>query len=184
MNTERIQQVETAPVLGAHRSIAGGFDSAFCSGFDVGCDCLQLFVRNQRRWRASPLTADPVEEVKAGYEILRSLGLRQRGPELISCPTCGRCRIDIIRIANRVQSEVDRLISERTKLPHVKIAVMGCVVNGPGEAREADVGIAGGRNSGTLFRKGRVIRKVKEEDMVRVLMSEVKKLCSAKKGRQ
>ncbi len=121
------------------------------------------------------LTADPVEEVRAGFEILKALGLRKRGLELISCPTCGRCRINIIKIASQVQEGIDKLSEKYPELPSVKIAVMGCVVNGPGEAKAADIGIAGGRNSGVLFKGGRVVRKVKEKDLVRVLLSEVKK---------
>lgn len=121
------------------------------------------------------LTADPIVEVRAGFEILKALGLRRRGPELISCPTCGRCRINIIKIANQVQEGINKLSEKYPELPSVKVAVMGCAVNGPGEAREADIGIAGGRNSGVLFKGGRIVRKVKEKDMARVLISEVKK---------
>jgi len=113
------------------------------------------------------LTGHPSHEVRVGYEILKTLGLRQRGVELISCPTCGRTRIDIISIANRVE---DLLAGVEAPL---KVAVMGCVVNGPGEARHADVGIAGGRGEGLVFRKGRVIRKVPEEQLVDELMKEV-----------
>ncbi|MFA7078342.1 MAG: flavodoxin-dependent (E)-4-hydroxy-3-methylbut-2-enyl-diphosphate synthase, partial [Syntrophomonas sp.] len=103
------------------------------------------------------LTADPVEEVWAAYELLRALGLRQRGMELISCPTCGRCEIDLIKLAEEADSKI------RAWPEPLKVAVMGCVVNGPGEAREADVGIAGGRGFGLLFRKGEIIKKVPEE---------------------
>ncbi|HBV98858.1 MAG: 4-hydroxy-3-methylbut-2-en-1-yl diphosphate synthase [Peptococcaceae bacterium BICA1-7] len=113
------------------------------------------------------LTAHPSHEVRVGYEILKTLGLRQRGVELISCPTCGRTGIDIISIANRVED----LLSD-VKAP-LKVAVMGCVVNGPGEARHADVGIAGGRGEGLVFRKGQVIRKVPEDQLVDELIKEV-----------
>ncbi|HHV16344.1 MAG TPA: flavodoxin-dependent (E)-4-hydroxy-3-methylbut-2-enyl-diphosphate synthase [Gelria sp.] len=116
------------------------------------------------------LTADPVDEVWAAYEILRSLGLRQRGIELISCPTCGRCEIDLIKTAEEVDRQV-RHIEEP-----LKVAVMGCVVNGPGEAREADVGIAGGRGVGLLFKHGEIIRKVAEEELVQTLLEEVEKI--------
>ncbi len=116
------------------------------------------------------LTADPVDEVWAAYEILRNLGLRQRGMELISCPTCGRCEIDLISTAE----EVDRRL--RFDPETIKVAVMGCVVNGPGEAREADVGIAGGRGFGLLFRKGEIIKKVPEADLVRELLQEIRRL--------
>jgi len=116
------------------------------------------------------LTADPVDEVWAAYEILRSLGLRQRGIELISCPTCGRCEIDLIKTAE----EVDRQIRHIAK--PLKVAVMGCVVNGPGEAREADLGIAGGRGVGLLFKHGEIIRKVAEEELVKTLLKEIEKI--------
>lgn len=113
------------------------------------------------------LTGDPVEEVKTGYEILKSLNLREYGPTLISCPTCGRCEIDLISLVKKVEKRLSKI-----KAP-IKVAVMGCVVNGPGEAREADIGIAGGEGYGILFRKGRVVGRVKEKDLVKVLMEEV-----------
>ncbi|NJL58273.1 MAG: flavodoxin-dependent (E)-4-hydroxy-3-methylbut-2-enyl-diphosphate synthase [Desulfobacteraceae bacterium] len=99
------------------------------------------------------LTRDPIEEIRVGYEILRALGIRQRGPEIISCPTCGRCRINLFKIAE----EVEKALLTST-LP-IKVAIMGCVVNGPGEAREADIGIAGGDGLGILFKKGKVVKK-------------------------
>jgi len=114
------------------------------------------------------LTDDPVKEVRAGYEILKSLGLRSYGPTIISCPTCGRCKIDLVRIAREVEARVANI-----KEP-LKIAIMGCIVNGPGEAREADVGVAGGRGKGILFRKGEKLRGVSEEKLVDELMKEVK----------
>lgn len=116
------------------------------------------------------LTADPVEEVQAAYAILGALSLRQRGPVLISCPTCGRTEVPLIEVAE----EVGRRLS-RIDFP-LRVAVMGCVVNGPGEAREADVGIAGGRDSFVLFRKGEVIRKVKADQAVDALMEEIDRL--------
>ncbi len=116
------------------------------------------------------LTCDPVDEVWAAYEILRSLGLRNRGVELISCPTCGRCEIDLVGTAE----EVDKRIRSIEK--PLKVAVMGCIVNGPGEAREADVGIAGGRGFGLLFKRGKIVRKVPEKDLVNELMDEIGKL--------
>lgn len=106
------------------------------------------------------LTADPVEEVYAAKDILKAVGLRKEGPELISCPTCGRTRIDLIRLAGEVS---DRL--EQVKKP-ITVAVMGCVVNGPGEASAADVGIAGGDGVGILFRKGEIVEKVPQEQLV------------------
>lgn len=113
------------------------------------------------------LTADPLVEVWAGYEILKNLGLRQRGIELISCPTCGRCEIDLINIANEVETRLQGYSKP------LKIAVMGCVVNGPGEAKEADFGIAGGRGFGLLFKKGKIIRKVQEDLLVNELIREI-----------
>ncbi|HAW59917.1 MAG TPA: 4-hydroxy-3-methylbut-2-en-1-yl diphosphate synthase [Actinobacteria bacterium] len=114
------------------------------------------------------LTADPVEEVRVSFEILKALGLR-RGPELISCPTCGRCEVDLISLAEKVERRISHC-----RAP-IKIAVMGCVVNGPGEAREADVGIAAGRGAGLLFAKGEVVRKVPEGDLIDALMEEIRK---------
>jgi (E)-4-hydroxy-3-methylbut-2-enyl-diphosphate synthase len=116
------------------------------------------------------LTRDPVEEVRAGYEILAALDIRRRGPEIIACPTCGRTRIDLFGIVERVEKAL-----AASRAP-IKIAVMGCVVNGPGEAREADIGIAGGDGIGALFRKGKVIRTFPEEQLVDVLLNEVAKL--------
>ena len=114
------------------------------------------------------LTDDPVLEVRAGYEILKSLGLRSHGPMIISCPTCGRCKIDLVRIAREVEAKVSDIREP------LKIAVMGCIVNGPGEAREADIGIAGGVGKGILFKKGEKICSVPEEKLVEVLVEEIK----------
>ena len=116
------------------------------------------------------LSADPVEEVTVAYAILRDLGLRQRGVELISCPTCGRAEIDVISLATRIEQ---RLSSVKTPL---KVAVMGCVVNGPGEAAEADVGIAGGRHKGLLFKKGEIIRRLPADNLEEPLMEEIRAL--------
>lgn len=117
------------------------------------------------------LTADPEEEMTVAWELLRSLGLRQRGPEIISCPTCGRTEIDLIGLAREVEHRL------RTETAPVKIAVMGCVVNGPGEAREADLGMAGGRDKGIIFRKGEVIRTVRgQETLLAAFMEELDKL--------
>ncbi len=113
------------------------------------------------------ITGDPLEEIMVAREILRSTGLRLIGPEIISCPTCGRCEIGLISLAEEVERRV-RFI----KHP-IKLAIMGCVVNGPGEAREADIGIAGGRGAGVLFKKGKVLRKVPEDKLVEELMGEV-----------
>ncbi|EKE18628.1 MAG: hypothetical protein ACD_9C00277G0001 [uncultured bacterium] len=116
------------------------------------------------------LTADPLEEVQVGWAILRSLDLRRRGPEIISCPTCGRTQIDLIPLTKKVEA----LLSKIDK--PIKVAVMGCVVNGPGEAREADVGVAGGKGMGAIFAKGKVIKTVKEDKIISALMEEIKKL--------
>lgn len=116
------------------------------------------------------LTADPVEEVRAGIRILRALGLRKGGVEVISCPTCGRTEIDVEKIARTVEKAF-----EGSSL-NITIAVMGCAVNGPGEAKHADVGVAGGKGAGVLFRKGRIVRKVREADLAKALLEEVAKL--------
>ena len=116
------------------------------------------------------LTGDPVEEVRVAKEILKSLGLRKFGIEFVSCPTCGRTQIDLISIANEVEKRCANVDKQ------IKVAVMGCVVNGPGEAREADIGIAGGKGEGLLFKKGEIIRKVPECELVNALMEEIEKL--------
>ena len=115
------------------------------------------------------LTRDPVEEIRVGYEILKALSIRRVGPEIISCPTCGRCNIKLFDIVDRVEKQ---LLTK--KLP-IKIAIMGCVVNGPGEAKEADIGIAGGNGIGILFAKGKVIKKFPEKQLVDILIKEVEK---------
>jgi len=116
------------------------------------------------------LTGDPVEEVKVGWAILKALELRSRGPVFISCPTCGRTRIDLERIA----AEVEQRLSHLTK--PLTIAIMGCEVNGPGEAQDADLGIAGGHGVGLVFRKGKIIRKVREEELIDALVTEALQL--------
>ena len=116
------------------------------------------------------LTADPAEEIVAAKRILQAAGIRRSGPDLISCPTCGRTKYDMIPIAR----EVERRLRGCTK--PITVAVMGCVVNGPGEARNADVGIAGGDGEGLLFRRGEILRKVPQEELIDALMSEIEKL--------
>ena len=113
------------------------------------------------------LTRDPVEEVRVAYEILRALHLRERGPEIISCPTCGRCQIDLFGLAEEAEKRLMYLTTP------IKVAIMGCVVNGPGEAREADVGIAGGKGVGALIKKGELIRTVPEGELLQTLLREV-----------
>lgn len=113
------------------------------------------------------LTGDPVEEVKVANQILKSLHLKEYGPTLISCPTCGRCNIDLAQIAAEVEHKLSTV-----KKP-ITVAVMGCVVNGPGEARDADVGIAGGKQEGLVFRKGEIVRKVPEAELIEALFLEI-----------
>ena len=122
------------------------------------------------------LTGDPVNEVKAGFEILKALGLRTYGPTLISCPTCGRTSIDLEKLATVVEARLADV-----KEP-ISVAVMGCIVNGPGEAREADVGIAGGQGEGLVFRKGQVIKKVPEDCLVNELFNEIDKILDERKN--
>ncbi len=116
------------------------------------------------------LTADPIEEVRVGWDILKSLGLRTRGPEIISCPTCGRTRIDLLAIARQVEERIKHFQKP------LKVAIMGCVVNGPGEAREADVGIAGGDGQGILFMKGKIVKSIPEDQLVQALIDAVEEL--------
>lgn len=116
------------------------------------------------------LTDDPVNEVYAGHDILKALGLKSDSVQIVSCPTCGRTKIDLISVAN----EVENALRDCTK--KIKVAVMGCVVNGPGEAREADIGIAGGDGCAMLFRKGVILRKIDEKDIVKELLEEIDKL--------
>ncbi|MBW1976493.1 MAG: flavodoxin-dependent (E)-4-hydroxy-3-methylbut-2-enyl-diphosphate synthase [Deltaproteobacteria bacterium] len=116
------------------------------------------------------LSSNPVDEVRAAYEILRALDLRHRGPEIISCPTCGRCEIDLLRLVKKVEKALAGIAASP------KVAIMGCVVNGPGEAKEADIGIAGGRGQGILFKKGRLVKKVPEQELAETLVKEVRKM--------
>jgi (E)-4-hydroxy-3-methylbut-2-enyl-diphosphate synthase len=113
------------------------------------------------------LTAHPREEVIAGYEILKSLNMRQHGPVLVSCPSCGRAEVDIVKLAGAVEKELLKITKP------VKVAVMGCIVNGPGEARDADIGIACGKGRAVLFKKGRKIKTIEEKDFISALMAEV-----------
>lgn len=116
------------------------------------------------------MTADPTEEVAAGFDILKAVGLKTDCPQIVSCPTCGRTKIDLIALANEVEQRLSAC-----KKP-ITVAVMGCVVNGPGEAREADIGIAGGDGCGLLFRHGEVLRKVPENEIVDALLAEIEKI--------
>ncbi len=119
------------------------------------------------------LTGDPVEEIKVGYEILKALDL-QAGIDLISCPTCGRCEIDLIKVVTQLEEKLTTHYSSlATRL--LKVAVMGCVVNGPGEAREADIGLAAGKGVGLIFKRGKILKKVKEKEMLKCLLEEIEK---------
>ncbi len=113
------------------------------------------------------LTRDPVEEIRVCYELLRSLRIRERGPELISCPTCGRCQINLFDLAEKVEAHI------QTMETPLKVAVMGCVVNGPGEAKEADIGLAGGNGVGIIFKKGQLYKKVPEAELFEVFIKEL-----------
>jgi len=124
------------------------------------------------------LTRDPVEEIRVGYELLRSLRIRERGPELISCPTCGRTRLDLFTLAEKVEQYI------QTMEARIKVAVMGCVVNGPGEAREADIGIAGGHGVGIIFKKGEILQKLPEAELLPVFLAELEKLEAEHRRRQ
>jgi len=115
------------------------------------------------------LTADPIREIAAARDILKSIGLI-KAPEIVSCPTCGRTRIDLISLANQVEEKLQGIDKP------IKVAVMGCVVNGPGEAKEADIGIAGGDNCGVIFKKGEILRKVPENEILDELMKEIEKI--------
>lgn len=116
------------------------------------------------------LTGDPRDEVRVAYDILKSLGLRQRGVNFVSCPTCGRCQIDLVTVAEAVEKRLQGVDKRIT------VAVMGCAVNGPGEAREADVGVAGGKGEGLVFRHGEIVRKVPEDQLAEALLEEIEKL--------
>lgn len=116
------------------------------------------------------LTGDPVREVKAGREILKCLGFLKEGPEFVSCPTCGRCGIDLAEIAEKVEQALTSVKK------NIKVAVMGCAVNGPGEAMDSDIGIAGGKGDALLFKKGKIIRKIPQEEIVEQLLKEIENL--------
>lgn len=121
------------------------------------------------------LTRDPVEEIRVAYELLRALRIRERGPELISCPTCGRCQVDLFGLAEKVEQYVQNI-----EVP-LKVAVMGCVVNGPGEAKEADLGVAGGHGVGIIFKKGKLYKKVAEAQLLETFLAELDRLVAEKR---
>ncbi|HWQ10065.1 MAG TPA: flavodoxin/ferredoxin-dependent (E)-4-hydroxy-3-methylbut-2-enyl-diphosphate synthase, partial [Holophaga sp.] len=120
------------------------------------------------------LTGEGTEECRVGHELLRSLGLRSGGFHMVSCPGCGRMQIDLKRVAQEIEAGLREINHE-----HITYAVMGCVVNGPGEAREADLGVAGGAGEGRIYRKGELIRKVREEDLVSAFLEEARRLKAA-----
>jgi (E)-4-hydroxy-3-methylbut-2-enyl-diphosphate synthase len=122
------------------------------------------------------LTDDPVEEVKVGTWILQSLGLRERGLDLVACPSCGRAEVDVLELTRKVHEAIEL---ERFTVP-MRVAVMGCVVNGPGEAREADVGIAAGNGLGFVVRRGEVVAKVPESELVEAVLAEARKVAAEK----
>lgn len=125
------------------------------------------------------LTANPVEEIKTAYQLLQSLNLRSTGIELISCPTCSRCEVDLIKIVNEIEEKVSGMQKQLSifKNTPLKVAVMGCVVNGPGEAKDSDLGIAGGKNKGLLFQNGVITGEVKHEEWVKTLIKLILKKC-------
>ena len=118
------------------------------------------------------LTADPKEEIKAAREILKAVGYNANGINLVSCPTCGRTQIDLVSLVNEFESRIDDIKISRP----ITVALMGCVVNGPGEAREADIGIAGGKGEALLIKKGQIIRKIPEDKIIDQLIEEIEKL--------
>ncbi|MFZ5758839.1 MAG: flavodoxin-dependent (E)-4-hydroxy-3-methylbut-2-enyl-diphosphate synthase [Thermodesulfobacteriota bacterium] len=123
------------------------------------------------------LTRDPIEEIRVSYELLRCLRIRERGPELISCPTCGRCQINLFGLAEKVEEHIQKIDAP------LKVAVMGCVVNGPGEAKEADIGLAGGKGVGIIFKKGTLVQKVPEKHLLQVFLTEIDALAAEKKNK-
>jgi (E)-4-hydroxy-3-methylbut-2-enyl-diphosphate synthase len=121
------------------------------------------------------LTSEPEDEIMVSKEILQSLGLRNFSPEIISCPTCGRCQVDLIKIVNLIKNKVDGLPPRNGKLSAKKIAIMGCIVNGPGEAKQADMGIAFTRNLALVFKKGKVIKKTSQKDSIDFIVKQLEK---------
>jgi len=121
------------------------------------------------------VTGDPVSELHVAYGILRAMDIRKVGPDIISCPTCGRCEIDLFKLTREVEAKLTGMKE------HLKIALMGCVVNGPGEAAEADIGIAGGRGYGLLFKKGQIIKKIREEEFMATLLDEIYSMIAERK---
>ncbi|MDD5524981.1 MAG: flavodoxin-dependent (E)-4-hydroxy-3-methylbut-2-enyl-diphosphate synthase, partial [Smithella sp.] len=122
------------------------------------------------------VTGNPVSEIPVAYGILRALNIRKIGPDIVSCPTCGRCEIDLLNLTDKIEKAL------AGKKDYLKVALMGCVVNGPGEAADADIGIAGGKKQGILFKKGKAFKKVKEEDFAKVLLEEISLMIKERKN--
>lgn len=147
-----------------------GYDGIIKSSMGLGSLLLQGIGDTIR----VSLTQDPVDEVIIGRKILQFLGIRPYGVDIISCPTCGRTKIDLINIVKEFKQKLNE--NPKLKQKNIKIAIMGCAVNGPGEAKEADIGVAGGDGEGILFKKGKIIRKIKEQGMIDLLIEEMKKI--------
>ncbi len=163
----RLMSKETSYPLHIGVTEAGTvFSGTVKSAAGIGCLLLEGIGDTLR----VSLTGDPVDEIKVGREILRSIGLHDSGIEIVSCPTCGRCRINLVDIVNEVEKKL-KLVDK-----NIKIAIMGCAVNGPGEARDADIGIAGGNNEALLFIKGKILRKIPQDRIVEELLKEIEKL--------
>lgn len=176
-----LKSSDVRTMIGAYRGIAGSTDyplhlgvteaggllsSAIKSSIGLGvllCEGIGDTIRVS-------VTGDPLQEMPVAWGILRALDIRKRGPDIISCPTCGRCEIDLPALVADVEARLSGMEE------YLKIALMGCVVNGPGEAAEADIGIAGGRQSGVLFKKGAIVRKVREDQFVDALMEEIRQM--------
>ena len=125
------------------------------------------------------LSGDPVEEIVVAKKILSSLNIRREGFDIVSCPTCARTNIDIVGISDKFEKEINNKkfleLLKKSKKNNYKIAIMGCVVNGPGEAHDADIGIAGGNGEAILFKKGSIVKKIKEKDIIKILLNEVER---------
>jgi (E)-4-hydroxy-3-methylbut-2-enyl-diphosphate synthase len=119
------------------------------------------------------LTSSSIKEIEVAKQILQSLEIKRFVPEIISCPTCGRCQVDLLKIAKQIKEEIDKMAQKYKKLNFLKIAVMGCEVNGPGEARAADIGVACGKDRASLFKKGKVIRTIKAKNIKKELLEEI-----------
>jgi len=154
----------------AIEAIKNGADKIRLNPGNIGSEIGSLLLRGLGDTLRVSLTGDPVNEIELGKDILKYLGIRNEGIEIISCPTCGRCNIDLESIVLEVEDRIKELDK------NITIAIMGCAVNGPGEASNADIGIAGGNGEALIFRKGKILRKVKEDDLIEELILEINKL--------